>query len=466
MRAQRIEALLEEARRSLESGAVDLVFDLCQQALVLDPENAAAQDLSARAQAELEHHQIEAVLADARAAFARDDFHRAFQLVGQALAINPNSSPALELRKDVDEARKRYEAQQQRDRAIRDAIERAEFALAQRAYESAIRFADEALEIEPRDQRALDLRQQAVDTLEAQRHPATAERAGLVADIERRAFAARPATSISPADAQTIVTPPPPGSELLPPAAAAEKTLVVPAPAELSAAERITSGDETLVVAPPSPAASIASPPPPIAPQPAPASAAPPGRPAGITASPPAATAAPPVSASGVAVPRAAAKVAARPAARHATAVRPLPAAPKAPVRKEPWFTSKGALGSVAATAMIAALIGIVGVMRSARTPVTTPPSTFGTLALNVLPWANVKITRKQDGRSVHGCSTTPCVVSLPADVYNVTATNPVLGDSIDFEITINSGQTRTETRPLLNFNPEDEIKRILRSGE
>ena len=444
MRAERIELLLEQARSALESQALEQVFDACQQVLVLDPENVVAQRLSDRAQATLEELQLRTVLTDARSALGRDDLDRAFQLVGQALAINPTSAEALQLRKDVDEARKRAEAGEQRVRAIRDAIERAEFAFSERAYESALRFAEEALEIEPRDQHALDLRQQAAAAIEAQRSQRRTGRARAAEGERRRAGArdperqrvaaepergrrepeaqrardggerrtdaqppAAPVAAHLPVDDHTVVALPPPSPPPVLRPASLDKTLLVPLPNEPVSTEVMQPIERTIVVAPPS------------------------GSPVSASAPPPSV---------------------------DASVVRPQPV-----IAAERWFKSKGALASLAATGLIVALLGVGGALRVGKVAEFANPVMSGTLALDIAPWANVNITAKSDGQRIQGCTATPCVLSLPAGRYNISATNPILGDSLGFDITINPGQSYSETRPMPHFSAQDEINRILK---
>ena len=87
-RAERIERLLPNARRAYESGDFASSIDVCEQVLLLDPDEPRALDLLEQAQRSLARRQIEELVRQAKAAIGRDDLDDADQLVERALALD------------------------------------------------------------------------------------------------------------------------------------------------------------------------------------------------------------------------------------------------------------------------------------------------------------------------------------------------------------------------------------------
>ena len=188
-REQQIEKLLDEARSALDSGDAESVFTKCESVLMLDPDNVAAVELSERAQSIGEQQQLKTLLTDARAALSKNDLEKAQQVLGQALVIDPTSAEVLALRKEIDTAKKRRDAEAALQTQLRQTIDRAKKALSQQTYETAIKYADEALAIDAANAEALDIKKKAAVVVDERRRQVEAK-AKAKADAEAQAKAA------------------------------------------------------------------------------------------------------------------------------------------------------------------------------------------------------------------------------------------------------------------------------------
>jgi hypothetical protein len=136
---------------------------------VLNPEEPRVFDLLSRAHGALDDQQIAAWLAEARARLAEGAFTRADALVQQSLERRPALPEAQALRREIADARQAQEQIRERQRAVAHAVERARAHMAAGALDAVVRATNEALAFEPDHPEAQALKQQALDTLEAQR---------------------------------------------------------------------------------------------------------------------------------------------------------------------------------------------------------------------------------------------------------------------------------------------------------
>ena len=146
LREDRIAQQLSDAREALESRDYARAMEACQQALIIDPENAAAQELQDQVRAERQAHGL---VIDAKAELDRGALTQANALIEQALTLAPALADAKMLRDDVADARRRQEAQAARARAVTDAIARARQQIAAGSFEQAMAAIAEVHRLDP-----------------------------------------------------------------------------------------------------------------------------------------------------------------------------------------------------------------------------------------------------------------------------------------------------------------------------
>src|SRR5262249_45695607 len=115
-RFERIESLREMAQDAFDVGNFAAAVDLCEQAALLDPDNARVLTLLDRSRGQLDAQKVDALCASARAALEQGDMEEAARLLDDAREIDPRSENIRRIaaqRADV-EARKRKEESQRR----------------------------------------------------------------------------------------------------------------------------------------------------------------------------------------------------------------------------------------------------------------------------------------------------------------------------------------------------------------
>ncbi|HTL45400.1 MAG TPA: protein kinase [Vicinamibacterales bacterium] len=168
-REAQIQLHLDEAMRHFTEGQFDQAIEQCELAAVLNPEEPRVFDLLSRAHGALDDQQIAAWLAEARARLAEGAFTSAEALVQQSLERRPALPEAQALRREIADARQEQQQIRERQRAVAHAVERAQAHMAAGALDAVVRAANEALAFEPDHAAAQSLKQQALETLDAQR---------------------------------------------------------------------------------------------------------------------------------------------------------------------------------------------------------------------------------------------------------------------------------------------------------
>ena len=161
-RTSQIQYYLDLAERAASEQRHDSVIAACEQALLLDSENARAQDLAEQARAALEMEQVRQLLAEAERELQRGALTAASELLNQAATIR-SSAEQVTLRKAVDKAIEERDQARRKAEAIRAALERAHAAFNAGSFAEAIRLADEALTIDPQNVTAASLKVRATD---------------------------------------------------------------------------------------------------------------------------------------------------------------------------------------------------------------------------------------------------------------------------------------------------------------
>ena len=193
-RTRQLMAHLENAQRAFDQGSYDLVFAACEQALVLDPVNAQALEIEARARGEVER-QAQTRIAEARAEVDRGALTAASILVDQVLALSPDSSDAHAVRQSIEEARVRLAIEQERarerGRVLAQTCADAERWLGNGSFDAASEAVQRVLELDPTHQPALDVKAKiakAVADREAARKTEEEARARKAIEEARRLF--------------------------------------------------------------------------------------------------------------------------------------------------------------------------------------------------------------------------------------------------------------------------------------
>jgi Protein kinase domain len=168
-RAAQIETLLASAARALDEGNYEGAIEACEQAATLDPDEQRAHDLIERATLAINQRQIRGWLEKAREELSHGALTAASRLIAQSLELDPRSSEALAIQRELLSIQEDRQRAAERDRAIQHALEHARRLLEEGAFESAIRSAGEVLAHDPGHSEASAIRNQAVAQIEGQR---------------------------------------------------------------------------------------------------------------------------------------------------------------------------------------------------------------------------------------------------------------------------------------------------------
>jgi tetratricopeptide (TPR) repeat protein len=168
-RAREIAAQLQNATAAFEAHDYELTLRACDRVLLLDPTNSEALELLDRSRKAIDEQKITGWLRDARQALDAGDIATASDVIDQALSFDPALEPALTLRKELLNVRRERERIRERSRHVKAAIERAQASLDEEDFDAAVRYADEAVEMDPQSAEAQEVRATAVSALEERR---------------------------------------------------------------------------------------------------------------------------------------------------------------------------------------------------------------------------------------------------------------------------------------------------------
>jgi tetratricopeptide (TPR) repeat protein len=188
-RADQIDRYIVEARNHLEAGRYEAAIEQCELALILDTGEARALEILHTAHVALEDQQVQHWLADARTALSRGSLSAAEQLVAQSLQVRPDASDVQALHQQIAARRDEQRTARERARAVTVAVERARQRFEKGEFDSAVKAATEALNQEPAQQEALDLKARAEAAIEQGRRQQEIDRRAQVAvsDAQQRA---------------------------------------------------------------------------------------------------------------------------------------------------------------------------------------------------------------------------------------------------------------------------------------
>jgi tRNA A-37 threonylcarbamoyl transferase component Bud32/tetratricopeptide (TPR) repeat protein len=187
-RASQVQYYLELAERAAAENRLDSAIAACEQALLLDADNARALELSEQARATQEALQAQQLLDEAERELERGSLTTARDLVDQAGSLQ-SSTRYVSLRKAVEHAIEEREQVRQRAEALRDTMDRAQTAFSAGNFADAMRLAAEALAQDPAHAPATLLKARAADALAQRAREASDQRARQAVTEARQACA-------------------------------------------------------------------------------------------------------------------------------------------------------------------------------------------------------------------------------------------------------------------------------------
>jgi tetratricopeptide (TPR) repeat protein len=188
-RAEQIDRYISEARNYLQAGRYEAAIEQCELALILDTAEARALETLHTAHAALEDQQIQHWLTDARSALSRGSLSAAEHLVARSLQVRPDAGEAQALQQEIAARREEQRSAHERARAVAAAVERARQRFERGEFDSAVKAATEALDQDPDQREALDLKARAAAAIEDRRREQEIERRAqlAVSDAQQRA---------------------------------------------------------------------------------------------------------------------------------------------------------------------------------------------------------------------------------------------------------------------------------------
>jgi eukaryotic-like serine/threonine-protein kinase len=188
-RADQIDRYISEAGNHLQAGRYEAAIEQCELALILDTVETRALEMLHTAHAALEDQQVQHWLTDARAALSKGSLSAAEHLVAQSLEVRPNASEVQALQQEIAARREEQRSARERAQAVAVALERARQRFETGEFDSAVKAASEALEQEPGQPEALDLKARAEAVIEQRMQQQEIERRAerAVSDAQQRA---------------------------------------------------------------------------------------------------------------------------------------------------------------------------------------------------------------------------------------------------------------------------------------
>jgi tetratricopeptide (TPR) repeat protein/predicted Ser/Thr protein kinase len=160
-RAQQIDDQITAARQAIADGQFDDAIAKCEQALLLDPNEARALDLAERARFQRDEAGAKQWLSQAQHLLKAGELTSASNCVREALALTPEAPDAVELARVIGEARLTQERERQRAAAQQAILDRAKGALDSGELEAAVASCDELLAQAPSHEGAQQIKAQA-----------------------------------------------------------------------------------------------------------------------------------------------------------------------------------------------------------------------------------------------------------------------------------------------------------------
>ena len=190
LRQEKVRTYVEAANDALRRADVQAAQTAAEDASLLDADNTLVLELLREVHDAHERQRFEIHLADASAQLAAKELTQALGLVDQALELQPSDAAARHLRRAVVEAIEERDRQRHRGQLIDRALRTARDALDAGTPDAAIRAVSEVLAYEPGHTEAAALKRQALDATEQRRRQEAVEReARQAVATARREFA-------------------------------------------------------------------------------------------------------------------------------------------------------------------------------------------------------------------------------------------------------------------------------------
>jgi tetratricopeptide (TPR) repeat protein len=168
-RVAQIEAALERSRAALHRGELAIAEDECLQALTLNDQHVAALELEAVIKVAIARQRAAALLGEARKGMEAGALTGAQALMTQARELDPDAAELLQIETELQQARAgQQQWLAQRADAVRSASEAAESALGRGDIQAALALARQALELDPVAERARAVEAEALRILNDQ----------------------------------------------------------------------------------------------------------------------------------------------------------------------------------------------------------------------------------------------------------------------------------------------------------
>jgi serine/threonine protein kinase len=196
-RAALIQQHLDTALRALDASDYEKAIASADEAVLLDPTSARANQVLDRAHLGLEMRKAAGWVKEARQHLDQGDIDGAWSLVDKALGVRLDAPEAQTLNRNVQEIRREVERARERAMHVRKILERGQASLATGAFEIAVRAADEALAIQPGQTAATRLKSDALQGLAARQQQEDQAAAATIREARRQFNAGQHASAIS-----------------------------------------------------------------------------------------------------------------------------------------------------------------------------------------------------------------------------------------------------------------------------
>ncbi len=156
-RVAQIEGALRNASAHFQGGRYREVVDLCEEVLLIDPNEERALELLELAHRAINVREAQRYLEEAQAHVVEGSLTHAERLLARSLELQPDSPRAHAVQRDIEERRKERERQDAMRRSATLAVAKGRVNMEAGAFEAALRSGREALALDPESAEAQQL---------------------------------------------------------------------------------------------------------------------------------------------------------------------------------------------------------------------------------------------------------------------------------------------------------------------